>query len=843
LIVKPLKMLAVSVGSALLLMLGAPWHELVFSNATAAQFDLAGPVGSGTFGTQVTLLLNGNFVVTDPLFDGPSGTPDVGAVHLYRPDGGLIYTLRGSTANDHVGNAGVYVLNNGHFVIASPDWDSAGVFNAGAATWCNGFNGSNAIVSASNSLVGTTASNRVGSGGVTALTNGNYVVNSYEWDSNTVIDVGAVTWGNGVNGSTGAVSAGNSLVGSSANDQVGIGGATALGNGNYVVNSFYWDNGSIADAGAVTWRSGTGPGNAVVGIGNSLVGSTINDRIGSNRVHALSNGHYVVGSEDWDSGGIVDVGAATWGNGTSGVTGVVSVSNSLVGTTAGDKVSGAVGGGYGIVVLNNGNYVVRSSNWDNGTIIDAGAATWGNGVSGTAGALNPSNSLVGTSAGDMVGGSNIGGGGVIALSNGHYVVHSPLWDNGSVIDAGAATWRDGMSASGTVVSASNSLVGSSANDYVGVVYALSNGHYVVASASWDNGAVNNAGAVTWRDGNSGNGAVVGTSNSLVGSSPNDRVGWSGATALSNGFYVVNSPYWDNAGISDVGAVTWRNGSSGSAGAVVSTSNSLRGSTANDFLGWGGSDALSNGHYVVSSRYWHSGTLVAAGAATWRNGTASSSGTVTASNSLVGGTMNDNVSDSGYDINGVAAQSNGNYVVWSRTWDNSAIVDAGAISVGFGNGTASGLITAANSVRGTLANEGITMNYAYDVLRAQLIVGRPASNIVSLLRPGATTSASIVLDTPDPSDPGEVVTFVITVVASPAPSIGTVRVAADSGETCTDNAPTTTGANTVEFSCQIQFATVGARSVRAEFLGTNSHGYSGSGVELHNVAVLFANEFE
>jgi hypothetical protein len=143
----------------------------------------------------------------------------------------------------------------------------------------------------------------------------------------------------------------------------------------------------------------------------------------------------------------------------------------------------------------------------------------------------------------------------------------------------------------------------------------------------------------------------------------------------------------------------------------------------------------------------------------------------------------------------------------------------------------------------VANEGITMNYAYDALRAQLIVGRPVSNIVSLLRPGATTSASIVLDTPDPSDPGEVVTFVITVVASPAPSIGTVRVAADSGETCTDNAPTTTGANTVEFSCQIQFATVGARSVRAEFLGTNSHGYSGSGVELHNVAVLFANEFE
>ena len=33
---------------------------------------------------------------------------------------------------------------------------------------------------------------------------------------------------------------------------------TALTNGNYVVGSPYWDNGAVADAGAVTWELADG---------------------------------------------------------------------------------------------------------------------------------------------------------------------------------------------------------------------------------------------------------------------------------------------------------------------------------------------------------------------------------------------------------------------------------------------------------------------------------------------------------------------------------------------------------------------------------------------------------
>ncbi len=57
----------------------------------------------------------------------------------------------------------------------------------------------------------------MGIGGITALTNGNYVVDSSLWNNGT----GAVTFGNGMTGVMGTISSANSLVGSAANDDVG----------------------------------------------------------------------------------------------------------------------------------------------------------------------------------------------------------------------------------------------------------------------------------------------------------------------------------------------------------------------------------------------------------------------------------------------------------------------------------------------------------------------------------------------------------------------------------------------------------------------------------------------
>ena len=302
-------------------------------------------------------------------------------------------SLVGSSANDFVGS-GVRALTNGNYVVVSEDWDSGAITDVGAVTWGNGTSGISGVVSSSNSLVGSSADDQVGSYGVTALTNGNYVVSSSNWDSGTITDVGAVTWGNGTIGISGVVLASNSLVGSSASDSVGNSGVTALTNGNYVVASSIWDSGAITDAGAVTWGNGTSGISGVVSSSNSLVGSTASDRVGRLGVTALTNGNYVVRSTSWDSGTITDVGAVTWGNGTSGISGVVSSSNSLVGSTASDQVGGA----GGVTALTNGNYVVRSGNWDSGTITDVGAVTWGNGTSGISGVVSSSNSIVGQTA-------------------------------------------------------------------------------------------------------------------------------------------------------------------------------------------------------------------------------------------------------------------------------------------------------------------------------------------------------------------------------------------------------------------------------------------------------------
>ncbi|MFN5622819.1 MAG: hypothetical protein ACK5DM_02645 [Planctomyces sp.] len=186
------------------------------------QFTDPNPNAGNAFGSSVLVLSSGNVVVTSPNDD--AGGTDAGAVYLFNGmTGALISTLRGSSANDQIGSSGLTQLTNGNYVIASGEWDSGTISNVGAVTWGNGTTGISGVVSSTNSLVGSTANDYVGGvfSGVTALTNGNYVVRSSNWDSGAVANVGAVTWGNGTIGISGVVSSSNSLVGSTANDNVG----------------------------------------------------------------------------------------------------------------------------------------------------------------------------------------------------------------------------------------------------------------------------------------------------------------------------------------------------------------------------------------------------------------------------------------------------------------------------------------------------------------------------------------------------------------------------------------------------------------------------------------------
>src|SRR5262249_18788819 len=196
--------------------------NVVIADAPAGvlpQYDLIDPhpTPGGGFGTTVTVLRTGNVVVTNP--NDNFGGAGAGAAYLFGGQtGALLSTLVGSSANDHVSSGGVTALNNGNYVVRSSDWDG----QRGAATWGDGTAGVSGAVGAGNSLVGSDPGDQVGVGsngvGVTALANGNYVVQSPNWGGGR----GAVTWGDGTAGVSGAVDAGNSLVGSSTDDHLSL---------------------------------------------------------------------------------------------------------------------------------------------------------------------------------------------------------------------------------------------------------------------------------------------------------------------------------------------------------------------------------------------------------------------------------------------------------------------------------------------------------------------------------------------------------------------------------------------------------------------------------------------
>jgi hypothetical protein len=162
--------------------------NIVISAAPAGlfpQFDLIDPHptvgGLFAFGTGVSVLANGNVVVTNPNDD--FGGTNAGAVYLFDGvTGALLSSLVGSNPDDQVGGGnyagGVVPLSNSDYVIESPFWNHV----RGAATWGNAITGISGTVSDANSLVGgspgdyvggsVTLSGRIGEGVAEVVRNG-----------------------------------------------------------------------------------------------------------------------------------------------------------------------------------------------------------------------------------------------------------------------------------------------------------------------------------------------------------------------------------------------------------------------------------------------------------------------------------------------------------------------------------------------------------------------------------------------------------------------------------------------------------------------------------------------
>ncbi|VXD00295.1 hypothetical protein PSEUDO9AZ_40202 [Pseudomonas sp. 9AZ] len=662
--------------------------NIVISDA-AALFDVLNlddpNAGSmNWFGYFAEEVAGGNIAITASRTD-IGGMANVGAAYLFDGESGaLLSALYGSVENDQVGSGGITVLSDGAYVVRSQVWNNASIAGAGAATYGAADTGVGGVVSAANSLVGSSAFDQVGMG-VTALSDGAYVVNSSFWDNGGIADVGAATYGVAGAGISGVISAANSLVGSSAGDRVGAN--FALGDGAYVVVSSSWDGASFADAGAVTYGAAGIALTGTINASNSLVGSRPNDRVGSQGITVLSDGAYVVPSRYWNN----SLGAVTYGTAGIGINGDVSSLNSLVGSSFGDQV-----GSGGVTALVGGAYTVSSPLWNNAGLADAGAVTYGAAGTALIGTISASNSLVGGAAFDQA-----GSGGVTALVDGSYVVRSPNWDNAGVFDGGAATYGAAGTALVGTISASNSLVGTQASDQVGsLVFSLSDGAYVVSSYFWDNGYIVNAGAATYGAAGAALTGAVTVDNSLVGASSGDQLG--GVFALSDGAYMVLCANCDYAGLADVGAVTYGSASFGVTG-VVGISNSLVGSQANDRVGSGGITALSGGAYVVVSPSWDSGSLVDAGAVTYGAAGTALTGTIDSSNSLVGSTAGDQLGL--YDgAPSILALGDGSYVVRSHLWDNSGVANVGAVTYGAAGIALAGTIDSSNSLLGSVAGD-------------------------------------------------------------------------------------------------------------------------------------------
>ncbi|MEQ8664043.1 MAG: hypothetical protein RLW62_24765, partial [Gammaproteobacteria bacterium] len=531
-------------------------------------------------------LSNGNLVLLHPGWNDDAGAATF--VDLVNAAGltgtiGAGNSAIGATSGDRVGSDGVVELfGTGLFAVVSPDWENGGQAQAGALTWGDIDTGVIGVVGPGNSLVGTVSGDNPGSGGIfTAFTSDaqtRIVVESPDWDNGGAADAGAITTFLPATPTVGAIGAANSFVGGNADDRVGDGFFRILSNNNRLVVTSTWNN----DAGAVTfWNTAT---NLVgtLGAANSLVGGNTDDGVGSGTVlEDFGTDRYYVSTPSWNG----DRGAVTIGSITTGRTGVVGAGNSLVGSNAGDLVGEAV-----INLSFTDRLLVLSEDWN----AARGAVTVLNPLAPTVGAVSAANSLVGASAGDRVG--DFSPLQLFSVDNrGLVVLRTTAFGNGG----GAVTVMDPLAPRLGVVSSANSLVGR-AGDAVGSagVNELSNGSLLVRSPLWSDGAGLNFGAVTLMLAASQVTPVTGfvsATNSLVGSHADDQVGNGGFVTLTTGNLVVRSPNWfDNRG-----AVTFINIAEGRTGAV-SGANSIVGDLANDFVGSGGITQLGGDRALIRS---------------------------------------------------------------------------------------------------------------------------------------------------------------------------------------------------------------------------------------------------
>ncbi len=646
------------------------------------------PMGStGDFGADA-FVVDGKLVITDPLND--VGGTDAGAIYVFDPlSGSLLGSLKGSHANDRIGETYQHspLDYSTQLLFRAPGWDG----NKGAVSFLSpGTYTGSAVVSSANSFVGVTAGDKVG-------------YNSPEvvyGPGGTALLFGTPDWGGGkgaifkvFSGDTvlaGEVTAATALVGKVTTDRLGA------------------------------WGSGTG--------GTRLFDSYY----GTQDQFLLSYSHF-----DGDRG------AVTLGNITLPLVGEVGgldgggapLNLSLRGSTAGDRVGSIVRptNEYG----SSTDWIVASPYWDfDAGNVDAGAVSFikaadaGNMASASNGVVSQANSMV-SSHGATYYGDEIW----LQTTYSYYLIVAPGWNS----NAGAVTWNSLAAPKTGIVGSSNSLVGASAGDQVGLNVSTLSGsaaNYVVTSPNWSYDAggslLSNAGALTLI-GNSDLTGFVGAGNSLVGTHANDFIGNSIVNYGSYGFILSTAPGWDGG----KGAITRIDLASPVVGEVSSV-NSLVGTLSTDQVGSRIIGNLGYGYLLSVASDWGGGK----GAVTFIPGSGTAAvGQVSAANSLVGGTTLDHIggsiayeSTAFYSYTGVQSGTgvellgSGHYLVRAPDWDNAR----GLVAWGSKTTGVSGELSVANAPNLALVgamSAGAVAGYTGDKLGARVATHYDGSYMV------------------------------------------------------------------------------------------------------------------
>ncbi|MBI4694709.1 MAG: filamentous hemagglutinin N-terminal domain-containing protein [Gammaproteobacteria bacterium] len=665
---------------------GAGTVVLVNVNTGTEIGRVSGNTASEGFGSvlQYGIGPNSDYVVQSA-FEDVGGFTAAGTVVLVSSTTGLeLGRVSGNTTNEQLGAAVDYFIGaNGNYVIRSPDETVGPNASAGAVILASSTTGVE-LGRVSGGSAGARFGDNVDYSNVPF---GTYLVRSPTSDVAGNLAAGTAVL---VNDSAGTeIGRTNGLA---AGDALGSYAPTLLASGNYVLRVPDATIGGNAVAGSVVLVDGTNGLRLT-----SYDGDTLNERLG---LYDIDLDGFVTGSSvvDFSSLGFSDFLVYSPHHG--GDAGVIaqlmdtpSVGNILRGSVAGGTSADLVGNEQ-VTFLPNGNYVIADTRYANTTSFLAGPVAGAGAVFVVdAATASPLATLLGNTNNEALG-SNVDYS-IFCCGNSFAVLsstHGTTLSTGAGDLAGAVYFVDGSSGGiGTFIGTPGSQTG-----LVSLQLAAGGG-VIVPSIFASPGAVSGAGTVYLLD--SVTATVIGQ---VDGVSAGENLGSTSidTSTLSNGNYLIMSPFRTVGGNANAGAVLQVDGSTGAQlGGVFGTS-------AGELLGQGswiqplffGANG-SAGNYLVMSHLANGVAGADAGAAILASGA-----TGNEIGRLEGASVNEQLGTSGFTT--VYERSNGNYFLTSLKAGPGGLANAGSMYLADGStGTVIGRVdgTAAGETLGSSVN--------------------------------------------------------------------------------------------------------------------------------------------